>query len=500
MPYNGAGVFSASAADFPAVSGTLIQSTKFNNVINDIATGLTTAITKDGQTTPSANLPMGGFKHLVVADGTLRNQYSSMGQLQDSTAQWGGVAGGTADALTLATAPVLAAYTVGQVFRFQAGASPNTGAATLSISGLLAKNLRLNGVALVAGDIEANKYYTVIYDGFFHIQKLSPSFLHDANTWTGLNTFSTTATFSAAVNTAQGADIASAATVNLETATGNLVDVTGVVAITAITLSQGHVRFVRFTGALTLTNGASLVLPGGANITTAAGDFAVFAGYAAGVARCISYVKATGKAVINVANTQPTRQTFTSGSGTYTTPAGVTRIYIRMAGGGAGGSGGGGAGVTGGGSGGSTTFSTLTAGGGSGSAGNVLNGGLGGTATGGDLNVSGSGGGGGMNVINISGGNGGSNPLGFGGGVTGTTGGGLPGGYGGGGSGGSTGGTAGGGGGGGGGSYLEKLILAPAATYSYAVGALGTAGAAGTNGQVGVVGTAGVIIVDEYYD
>lgn len=95
-----------------------------------------------------------------------------------------------------------------------------------------------------------------------------------------------------------GADIASAATVNLETATGDLVDVTGTVAITAITLSEGHERTVRFTGILTLTNGASLVLPGGANITTAAGDFARFRGYASGVVRCVGYNPATGKSTV----------------------------------------------------------------------------------------------------------------------------------------------------------------------------------------------------------
>lgn len=91
-----------------------------------------------------------------------------------------------------------------------------------------------------------------------------------------------------------GADITSASTVNLETATGNLVDVTGTTTITAITLNEGHQRTVRFTGALTLTNGASLVLPGGQNIATAAGDYAIFRGYAAGVVRCVTYVKKNG--------------------------------------------------------------------------------------------------------------------------------------------------------------------------------------------------------------
>jgi hypothetical protein len=60
MPYNGSGSFTPPGADFPAVASTLIESTKFNNVVNDIATGLSTAITKDGQTTVTANIPFGG--------------------------------------------------------------------------------------------------------------------------------------------------------------------------------------------------------------------------------------------------------------------------------------------------------------------------------------------------------------------------------------------------------------------------------------------------------
>jgi hypothetical protein len=95
-----------------------------------------------------------------------------------------------------------------------------------------------------------------------------------------------------------GADIASASTVNLETATGDVVDVTGTTTVTAITLSEGHERTVRFAGALTLTNGASLVLPGSANIATVAGDFAVFRGYASGVVRCVDYVRASGKPLV----------------------------------------------------------------------------------------------------------------------------------------------------------------------------------------------------------
>lgn len=98
------------------------------------------------------------------------------------------------------------------------------------------------------------------------------------------------------INT-QGADVASASTINLDTATGDLVDVTGTTTITAVTLAQGKCRTVRFTGILTFTHGASLVLPGSANITTAAGDFAILRGYASSVVRCIGYFRADGTPV-----------------------------------------------------------------------------------------------------------------------------------------------------------------------------------------------------------
>lgn len=99
------------------------------------------------------------------------------------------------------------------------------------------------------------------------------------------------------LNEAEGAAIASAATVNLDTATGNFVHITGTTTITAITLAQGAERTIVFDGALTLTNGASLILPTGANITTAAGDCAVFRGEGSGVVRCVNYLRANGQAV-----------------------------------------------------------------------------------------------------------------------------------------------------------------------------------------------------------
>ena len=143
------------------------------------------------------------------------------------------------------------------------------------------------------------------------------------------------ATFSNAVNAAQGADIASAATVNLTTATGNSVHITGTTTITAITLAQGAQRDVTFDGILTLTQGASLRLPPGASITTAAGDTASFVGEAASVVRCTSYTRAAAAALLSGIN----YQAFTA-NGTWTKPAGYaagSRVYVQIWGGGGGG-------------------------------------------------------------------------------------------------------------------------------------------------------------------
>lgn len=94
-----------------------------------------------------------------------------------------------------------------------------------------------------------------------------------------------------ALSTAR-ADVASGATVDLDTNNSSYARITGTTTITAITLAAGRKRWVVFEGALTFTHGASLLLPGAASITTAAGDMALLIGEAAGVVRCQVYVKA----------------------------------------------------------------------------------------------------------------------------------------------------------------------------------------------------------------
>ena len=131
------------------------------------------------------------------------------------------------------------------------------------------------------------------------------------------------------------ATIASAATTNIGAAAANYLQVTGTTTITAFdTIQAGTERTLEFAGALQLTNSANLILGGGGNYTTAAGDVLKFRSEGAGKWRQVSLLKASGLPGIN------TQQFFANG--TFTTPANTntntTFKFTVVGGGGAGGS------------------------------------------------------------------------------------------------------------------------------------------------------------------
>lgn len=81
MPFNGVGTFtSLGAPTFPAIPNELILATYFNATMNDVFGGLTNAMTRDGQSTALANLPMGGFKLTGLSAGTLNGDSLTFGQ------------------------------------------------------------------------------------------------------------------------------------------------------------------------------------------------------------------------------------------------------------------------------------------------------------------------------------------------------------------------------------------------------------------------------------
>lgn len=163
MSRNGSGTYTLPPLN-PVVTGTVISSTWANNTLNDIATALTQSIASTGVTTPTANLPMGTFRHTGVGNATAQACYASVTDVQNGSAiTLSGVSG--TDTIT-ATAPfTVAAYASGQGFRFVA-ANTNTGAVTINISGLGAKSITKQGTtALNAGDIAAGGAYEIVYDG-----------------------------------------------------------------------------------------------------------------------------------------------------------------------------------------------------------------------------------------------------------------------------------------------------------------------------------------------
>lgn len=177
MSYNGSGTFNINSAGQPVVSGTVISSTAFNALTADLGTGLSTALTKDGQTTPTANIPMGTYKITGLGAGTAATDAVRVGQLQNfSTSTLITVAG--TDTITGTVSPSLTAYTAGQIFSFVVGTT-NTGAVTLNIDGLGAKAVtRTGAIALVAGGMVTGQVALVEYDGT-RFQLLDPNAFTD---------------------------------------------------------------------------------------------------------------------------------------------------------------------------------------------------------------------------------------------------------------------------------------------------------------------------------
>ena len=157
MSYNGSGVFNLPSGN-PVVTGTTISSTVHNNTMADVASGLSNALCKDGQSTPTANIKMGGFKFTGLAAGAGAGESARWEQLFD---------GGTEQVL------------------------------------------------------------------------------------------------------------ASAATCDIGSLNTDFVNITGTTTITSFGTNYRGPRFLRFAGAVTLTNSSTLICPGNANITTAAGDCVV---------------------------------------------------------------------------------------------------------------------------------------------------------------------------------------------------------------------------------
>lgn len=166
MAYDGSGNFNPLYNwTNDAANNINIRADRMDGQDSDIATGLTKAICKDGQTTITANLPMATYRHTGVGNAVNRTDYVAYGQYNDGIGLTLDTVAGTGNAITANLTPVISAYATNQTFRFVATAS-NSGATTIAINGLAAKAIKKNiTVALETGDIQNGQVVTIFYDG-----------------------------------------------------------------------------------------------------------------------------------------------------------------------------------------------------------------------------------------------------------------------------------------------------------------------------------------------
>lgn len=170
MSFNGSGQFNLLYNwQNDAAQGLDISSSRMQGQDADIAAGLSLCITKDGQQTAAANLPMGGFRHTNVANAQYTTEYATVGQIQTAGLTLLGAGAGTASfpsitvsgsgGLTLGNAvspdvqPIKFGDGSGWLLPFEVAAGANAGTvfATLSDQGALVLDGPLSSTGSVSG-------------------------------------------------------------------------------------------------------------------------------------------------------------------------------------------------------------------------------------------------------------------------------------------------------------------------------------------------------------
>ena len=166
---------------------------------------------------------------------------------------------------------------------FLAHAANTGGACTIDVDGLGVTSIkRPDGTNPIANDIPTTGLSFVAYDttnARFTLLTAQPTLPIQFGVWT---------------------DLASAATVDLGAESSSNIQITGTTSITSFgsTSDDGEVFNIRFAAALTLThNATNLILPGGANITTAANDTCKAVALGSGNFIVFGYKKQSGEAL-----------------------------------------------------------------------------------------------------------------------------------------------------------------------------------------------------------
>lgn len=161
MPFSGSGSFALLYNwQTDAANGLDISSSRMQGQDADIASGLSLCLTKDGQQTAIANLPMGGFTLTNMANAAAQKQPVSVQDFQNGTPTWVGLVTGT-DTISGAANIAPAAYAAGQKWRGITAGANLTSTVTMNFNGLGAVSVP----GLAAGAFSAGQVFEVTYDG-----------------------------------------------------------------------------------------------------------------------------------------------------------------------------------------------------------------------------------------------------------------------------------------------------------------------------------------------
>lgn len=166
MAYNGNGIF---VRIYNWVNdknnGIKILASRMDAETQGIADGLSNVICKDGQSTPTANIPLGNFKITGLGSATQAQDAVNAGQIQGNLLT-SYLDTGAADAYIITPSPVISAYVAYQSWKVKIANTNLTTTPTLNANGLGAKPIKLSDLSAPAiGSLVVGGIYEFTYDG-----------------------------------------------------------------------------------------------------------------------------------------------------------------------------------------------------------------------------------------------------------------------------------------------------------------------------------------------
>ncbi len=274
--------------------GTTIESSPYNSTNTDIASALTDSLSRSGDGGMLADLLMGGFKVSGMGTPTVGDDAATKDYVDSS----GAGTGSGAVEVTVASATTTDVLGAASVFVLVSG--------TTTITSLGTGTNRLRYVRFSGSLTLTHNATTLILPGAANIiTQNGDVMVMESDSVSNVRVLSYVPAASATTLGLAPLTVASATTCDILGANSPLITISGTTTVTSLGTGTYRVRFVTFSGALLLThNGTSLILPGAANITTAAGDTCVVTSDASSNARVLAFQRASG-APLNGATTSP---------------------------------------------------------------------------------------------------------------------------------------------------------------------------------------------------